>query len=382
MQELAELGVGEVDLIGGEAYLRADVLLVVRAIREAGMKAAIVTGGLNLTRARADALARAGLEQVSVSIDGLEASHDRLRGIAGGWRRALAALGHARAAGLTITANTQINGVSRHDLLPLGERLAAEGIASWQLFLTMAHGNAADDPDLLLQPFELLALFDTLETLVDRAAANGVVIWPGNNLGYFGPLEHALRRSQTRSGHYGGCQAGLTGIGIESNGGIKGCPSLGGASNVGGNWREHGLRALWERAEAIRYVERRSVDDLWGWCRTCYYAATCMAGCTATSEPLLGRPGNNPYCHHRVLELARVGLRERVEQVARPDRGPFAHGLFRVVREAMDPEARSTQPVAIEAPRTSRAIEMSGAGRPLSAHELGVVAAEVEGERS
>ena len=37
VDELAELGVGEVALIGGEAYLRDDFLLVVRAIREHGM---------------------------------------------------------------------------------------------------------------------------------------------------------------------------------------------------------------------------------------------------------------------------------------------------------------------------------------------------------
>jgi MoaA/NifB/PqqE/SkfB family radical SAM enzyme len=37
VDELAELGVGEVTLIGGEAYLRADLILVIRAIRERGM---------------------------------------------------------------------------------------------------------------------------------------------------------------------------------------------------------------------------------------------------------------------------------------------------------------------------------------------------------
>ena len=27
---------------------------------------------------------------------------------------------------------------------------------------------------------------------------------------------------------------------------------------------------------------------------------------------LFGKPGNNPYCHHRALELQRAGWRERV----------------------------------------------------------------------
>ncbi|MBK8716348.1 MAG: radical SAM protein [Deltaproteobacteria bacterium] len=376
VEELAQLGVGEVDLIGGEAYLRADVLLVIRAIRQAGMKASMVTGGLNLTRARADALVEAGLQFVSVSIDGLEASHDALRGTPGGWRRAFAALRHAQAAGISTGANSQINAKSRHDLPALAELLADAGVRAWQMFLTMPHGNAADHPELLLQPYDLLEVFAMLDEMIPRARARGIRIWPGNNLGYFGPVEHELRQSQNQGAHYRGCQAGLTGIGIEADGAIKSCPSLGGPTNTGGSWREHGLRALWEGAEPMRYVERRTLDDLWGYCRECYYASTCMAGCTATSEPLLGRPGNNPYCHHRALELDRMGLRERVEQVAAAGPEAFAHGLFRLIREHTDPALRAAGPVQIDEPRTGRDRDPSGPGHTI---ELGVSEDGLEG---
>ncbi|PCC75853.1 hypothetical protein [Nannocystis exedens] len=54
---------------------------------------------------------------------------------------------------------------------------------------------------------------------------------------------------------------------------------------------------MWEESYQLGYIRARTVDDLWGYCRECYYAETCMAGCTA-AEPLLGRPGNNPFCHH------------------------------------------------------------------------------------
>jgi radical SAM protein with 4Fe4S-binding SPASM domain len=382
VDDLAELGVGEVDLIGGEAYLRADVLLVIRAIRQAGMKASMVTGGLNLTRARADALVEAGLQLVSVSIDGGERSHDALRRTPGGWRRAFAALGHAKAAGAVISANTQINATSRHDLPELADRIADAGVRSWQMFLTIPHGNAADHPELLLQPYELLEVFAVLERVIPQARARGIQIWPGNNLGYFGPLEHELRRAQNQAAHYRGCQAGLTGIGIEADGMVKSCPSLGGPSNTGGSWREHGLRALWERTEPMRYVEERTIDDLWGYCRECYYASTCMAGCTATSEPLLGRPGNNPYCHHRALELDAMGLRERVEQVASAGPGPFEHGLFRLVREHTDPALRAAGPVQIDGPRTSRDVDPQGSGQPIDVTSLGRETLAERGEPS
>ena len=366
VDELADLGVGEVNLIGGEAYLRGDVLLVIRKIRERGMQASMTTGGYGLTRTRAEALAEAGLHHIGVSIDGLEASHDALRGSPGGWQRCFAALAHARAAGIKIGANTQINRLSWRDLPELLDRLIAAGIVGWQPFLTMPHGAAADRPDLLLQPYELLELFPILDALIARCDALGIRFWTGNNLGYFGPFEHRLRRLQQDDGHYKGCCAGRTGLGIESDGTIKPCPSVGGPPNQGGSWREHGLRALWERAPEIRYVEHRTLDDLWGYCRDCYYNDTCMAGCTAISEPLLGRPGNNPYCHHRAIELARLGLRERVEQVATAVPAPFSHGLFRLIREPIDPVRRAADgPVAIDEPRTSRTVDPRGPGRPV-----------------
>ena len=53
---------------------------------------------------------------------------------------------------------------------------------------------------------------------------------------------------------------------------------------------------------------------------------------------LTGRRGNNPYCHHRALELLREGDRERlVPKTAAPNE-PFDHGTFEIVREPW-PEA-------------------------------------------
>lgn len=361
--ELADLGVGEVALIGGEAYLRDDFILVVRAIREHGMTSSMVTGGWGLTPERCAAAKEAGLMILSVSIDGEEAHHDRVRDKRGSWRRAFGALGNARAAGMKVGANTQVNALTIPDLLPLLDRLTEAGIVAWQLQFTMVHGNGADHPEIILQPHMIPELFETLDTVADRCRERGIRFLPGNNIGYFGPNEQKLRWAQKHGGHYTGCTSGVVTLGIESNGEIKGCPSLGGPTNQGGSWREHGLRKLWERSPEITYIRQRTVEELWGFCRTCYYADVCRAGCTATSEPLLGRPGNNPFCHHRALEMERTGLRERIELVSAAPDIPFANGLWQVVREPADPDERArTGPVAIERPRASRLVEPFGPG--------------------
>lgn len=367
VQELAAAGVGEVVLIGGEAYLRDDFILVIRAIREAGMDATMTTGGYNLRPDRAEAMAEAGIRSVSVSIDGLERSHDHVRATANSWKRAFAALRNLREAGVGISVNTQINALTRSELADLLELLAVEGIHSWQLQITVAHGNAADHPELLLQPYMLLDLFETLDHLMTRAAALGIRIWPANSLGYFGPLEGRLRGHQKRStGHWNGCEAAKIGLGIESDGTIKSCPSLGGPTNTGGRFPERPFAEIWAGAPRFHDMRERTVEDLWGYCRDCYYADPCLAGCTAVSEPLFGRPGNNPYCHHRALEMDRQGLRERVEQVASAPQTGFGTGLFRLVREPKDPIERSRRgPVAIEEARSSRLLDPRGPGRPL-----------------
>ena len=83
----------------------------------------------------------------------------------------------------------------------------------------------------------------------------------------------------------------------------------------------------------MRYTRDRTVRDLWGFCASCYYADTCRAGCTWTGFVLFGRPGNNPYCHHRALEMQRLGKRECVVPVEAAPGKPFDHGQFDIVVE-------------------------------------------------
>ncbi len=332
VRQLAELEVMEVTLIGGEAYLRPDLLDIVRAIRARGMRCTMTTGGRGLDRTLARELASAGLGSASVSIDGAESTHDRLRGSTGSYRAALAAMRALREAGVRVTVNSQINRLSLPDLPGILEVIAGEGAEAWQVMLTVAMGRAADEPDILLQPYDLLDLFPLVDALVVRCQELGVRFYPGNNLGYFGPYENRLRGTLPR-GHGNSCGAGRNTLGIESDGLVKGCPSLPSAAWGGGTIREHALVDLWERASALRYTRDRTVEDLTGFCRTCYYADTCRAGCTWTASVLFGRPGDNPYCHHRALEREREGLRERLVLREPAPGEPFDHGVFELVVE-------------------------------------------------
>jgi len=335
--ELADMGTREVVLIGGEAYLHDGFLEIAAALTEHGIRATITTGGRGIDSSLAQAMADAGIQRVSVSIDGLEATHDRMRASRGSFASATRCLAHCREAGIVISANTNLNRLNRDDLEGLYDHLREQHVSAWQVQLTTPLGRAADRTDMILQPWDLLDLVPRIAALKRRAHGDGIAMMPGNNLGYFGPEESLLRSPKVGgSDHWAGCQAGRFVMGIESDGAVKGCPSLQTTAYVGGALGEKPLREIWETAPELAFIRRRSVDDLWGFCRTCPFAAPCLGGCSFTAHAILGRPGNNPYCHFRARTLAKRGQRERLVPTESAQGRPFDHGLFDVVVEALD----------------------------------------------
>jgi radical SAM protein with 4Fe4S-binding SPASM domain len=317
--------------------LRDDWVEIAKAVTGYGMRCGITSGGRGFTKERAIQAKEAGIRSVSISIDGLRETHDTLRGVKGSFDSAMEAFENLKEAGITITANTQINRVSLREIPQVFELLRDVGIRAWQVQLTVAMGRAADEPEMLLEPYQMLEVMPMLARLKPLCDAAKIRLWPGNNIGYFGPYETLLKGTMPR-GHMASCGAGRSTLGIEANGDIKGCPSLPTADYVGGNVRDHSLREIWEQSKPLRFTRDRTVEDLQGFCRTCYYNDTCRAGCSWTTHVLFGKPGNNPFCHHRSLELLREGRRERIVKVSPASGLPFDHGLFEIVLEEWPPE--------------------------------------------
>ena len=340
VDQIAELGARSVGLIGGEAYLRKDWIQIIAAVRSHGMECDLQTGGRNLSEARVAQAAEAGLTGVGISLDGIGATHDRLRGVPGSFEMALAAMGRVRAHGIEVGVNSQINRQTLHELPALMDIIIEAGAHNWQLAITTAMGNAADHPDMLLQPWDMLEVMPMLAELAVEGKKRGLFLQPASNVGYFGPHESTLRNLMNDEIHFHGCNAGETVMGIEADGTIKSCPGLP-SPYAGGNIRDRRLRDIWENAEPLAFNRRRTVEDLWGYCRTCYYAETCMAGCTWTAHALMGRAGNNPMCHHRALDFEARGLRERLVKVKNAGGKSFDHGEFEIVVEPMPQRAHA-----------------------------------------
>ena len=339
--QMAEMGFREVTLIGGEAYLREDWHIIAKAITDSGMACSMTTGARNLDEKRIALAVDAGVRVISISIDGLEETHDTQRGPKGSWRAAVEAAKRVAETPIRLATNTQINRLSMPELPAVADLLAELGSTAWQIQLTVAMGRAADRPELLLQPWELLELFPLLVWIKQsRLEPNGIQLLPGNNIGYFGPYEHLLRYGGHLGSHWSGCSAGKWSIGLEADGKIKGCPSLPTSRYTGGNLRTDRLESVIFNAPELTYFKERGREELWGYCGECYYGDVCKAGCSWTSHCLLGKPGNNPYCIHRALQFEGQGLRETVRKVENAPGLPFDNGRYEIVVEPL-PEAET-----------------------------------------
>lgn len=336
---LARLGCRETVLIGGEAYLRTDVHEIIGELARGGIRVVLQTGGRAFTAERARAMRDAGLAGVGVSVDGPARVHDRLRGNLGSHRAALQALDAGRAAGLALGANSQVNALN-WDMLPeMAAELRAHGVEAWQVQITVPMGRAADRPDWILPPWRIVDVIDSLAEIQRQAALEAEGRRPfdvclGNNLGYFGPHELALRsRPGGVETHYRGCNAGINVVGIESDGTVKGCPSLPTAPYAGGNVTSAALDDIWRTSKIVGFARDRGTEELWGRCAECYYAETCRGGCSWAAHVTLGRRGNNPFCYHRAVELRKKGIRERLVLKERAPGEPYDFGRFELVEE-------------------------------------------------
>ncbi len=357
IHQLAALGCREVTINGGVAYLRKAWIEIIAEISKSGMRSTMTSGGKNFTEERAKAAADAGLEAVSISIDGIEATHDKIRGVVGSYKSAMETIARLRRNGILVGTNTQINSLSWKQMPQIMENLINAGVTHWQTQLTVAMGNAVDHPEMLLQPYQLAEMYPMLAKLYVEGLERGLLMVPGNNIGYFGPYEHLWRGGESREGHWIGCNAGQNTIGLEADGTIKGCPSLPTNGYAGGNIRDRKLEDIWVNAPELNFTRDRTTNDLWGRCKTCYYADVCRGGCSWTTTVLFGKPGNNPYCHYRVLQLEKEGKRERVVRVKEAPGTPFDQGLFELIEEPLDAPLPAEVPSTFRPPR-GRAVRL------------------------
>ncbi len=129
---------------GGEPLLRKDVAAIVKAIKQAGVKyAIIVTNGVLLNESNYLQLREAGVDQFSVSLDFPDERHDEFRQRPGLYKRLEQTLPRLAKLGFRdIILNTAITQANVREILPLAKKAAEWGVdMSYSAYTARRTGN-------------------------------------------------------------------------------------------------------------------------------------------------------------------------------------------------------------------------------------------------
>ena len=250
----------------------------------------MVTNGVLIKDEVTRQLKSAGLYAVGVSIDGLPATHDRIRGDQGLYDQTLSGALRLIEAGLSLTAITTVNGLNIDELPEIFETLVKYGFERWQVQPIFGMGRSQQFPELILSEADFMRMGTFVKNTTSVAHEKGLELLPGDSYGYFSEYDNSDMP-------WHGCGAGVISCGITSDGKVKGCLSLPNEF-IEGDLRQRDLWDIWYDPDAFPYTRKFSTDQLGGACKGCEWGKQCQGGCTAMAYATTGDPHNNPYCFH------------------------------------------------------------------------------------
>ena len=176
---------------------------------------------------------------VSVSLDGMEESHDSLRRQKGAWRQALRGLQALQKAGFEPQVTTVVHPENIDELEPLYALLCQMNITSWRPINVEPIGRACESDELLLSPDQFVQLLSYIRSKrFDRSCSMEVTFGCSHYLG----VEH----ERMVRDHYFLCGAGILTASVRSNGDICACLDIENRQElVQGNIRTESFMDVW-----------------------------------------------------------------------------------------------------------------------------------------
>jgi len=154
LEDLADYGVPVVLFSGGEPLVRDDLAELVASASNLGIRPVLSTNGTLLTEERVAALQDAGLMYAGVSVDGMPAHNDEMRGEEGAFDAAVGGIRTCLDAGLKTGLRYTITGQNAADLEDVVALLAEEGVDRFCFYHLDYGGRGAEIADVDLAPTE------------------------------------------------------------------------------------------------------------------------------------------------------------------------------------------------------------------------------------
>ena len=226
-------------ITGGEPLLRPDFFEIMTFAKKLGFRWGMTSNGTLITKEVAHKLAECGMSTISISIDGLRDTHDALRGMPGGYDRAMEGIENliGERAFRAVQVTTVINRRNIGELDALFSVMDGINIDSWRVINLEPIGRALERPDLMCTKEDYIRLFDFIRAKRREG-------WPVQ----YG-CSHYLGLGYEREVRdwYWLCNAGVHTASITANGEIRACLDIERRPDLlQGNIRTDRFSEVWE----------------------------------------------------------------------------------------------------------------------------------------
>ena len=255
-------------LTGGEPLLYKDFFELTAYIKELGFGWGMTTNGTLITKEAAHKLAETGMRTVAVSIDGVEATHDRYRRTPGGYRMAMNGIQNLidEDAFSSIMVTTVVNHENIEELDELFDVFMNVDINEWRLTGLEPIGRAMDNPDMLLTAEDNRRL---MKFIMEKRAQKIPVEYSCCH--FLGEEYEAEVRDW-----YFLCNAGIYVAGIQENGDVSACLDIPRSDKtVQGNVLRETFTDIWKNRFEIFRTPLSERNEI---CRECPQKKYCRGG--------------------------------------------------------------------------------------------------------
>jgi len=289
-------------ITGGDPLKREDIFEVAARATQAGLRVVMSPSGTQVTPATVSRLKAAGVQRISVSLDGSTAElHDGFRQVPGAFAAATQSLAYAREGGLPFQINTTVTQHNRHDLASMLRRAVELGAVTWDVFMLVPTGRGRVQMEITPEAYE-----ETLHFVYEASQTAPIQVKMTCAPHYKRLQLQERKRQGARPGPGGhapghpahgfarGCMAGYGFCFVSHIGEVGGCGYL---PLLAGNVRQASLVEVYRDSPLFRAL--RDPDLLQGRCGVCEYRVLC-GGCRARA---LGATGNyleeEPFCTYQ-----------------------------------------------------------------------------------
>lgn len=259
-----------INVTGGEPLVRKDLCEVMEyATNELGFHWGMTTNGILLTEENIEKLRKANMETISISIDGIEETHNKFRGVPNSYQIIINNIKNLKKAGYVkhIQVTTVFHKENINQMEELYQIMLGLGMDSWRLVSMDPIGRANENDNLLLNGKEIKQLLDFIKSKKKDRRLEVTYGCPG-----FLGLEY---EKEVRKNYFY-CRTGINVASILYNGDLFVCPNVPRMKRlIQGNIKADNFKDIWNnKYKEFRTKNRTECDK----CEKCEYWDYCLGG--------------------------------------------------------------------------------------------------------